>query len=113
MSESANDIARIEEHIEALHDAIAHCRKVALAAKVMIAVGGLWLVSTLFGIVDFVPLMLIAAIAAVIGGIVLAGSNSTTWTQIEDRLEKSEALRAQMIEQTEMRVVGEDHPTTH
>jgi hypothetical protein len=113
MDEKTSDIARVEEHIEALHDAIVHCRKVALAAKVMIATGGLWLACTLFGIVDFVPLMLIAAIAAVIGGIVLAGSNATTWTQKEDQLERSEALRAQMIGQIDMRVVGDERPTTH
>ena len=46
-----------------------------------------------------------AAIAAVIGGVVLLGSNSTTWTQTEAALRASEAMRAEWIGQREMRVV--------
>jgi hypothetical protein len=106
------DIARIEAHIEALHDAIARCRKLVLTAKVLIGAGAAWLAFTLFGLVDFVPFMLIAALAAVIGGIVLAGSNSTTWQQTEARLHNSEALRAETIERMEMRVV-EESKTVH
>jgi hypothetical protein len=103
-----SDIARIEERIEALQDSIARCRKLALVAKISIAAGAAWLTLTLFGLVDFVPFMLIAAMAAVIGGIVLAGSNSTTWTQTEAALAASEAMRTEMIGRIEMRVVGED-----
>jgi hypothetical protein len=50
--------------------------------------------------------------AAVIGGIVLAGSNSTTWRQTEALLRNSEALRAEMIGGIEMRVV-EESKTVH
>jgi hypothetical protein len=101
------DIARIEEHIAALCDSIVRCRKLALAAKILIAAGATWLALTLFGLVHFVPFMLIAAMAAVIGGIVLAGSNATTWAQIEARLHNSETMRADLIEQLEMRLIGQ------
>ncbi len=101
------DIARLEEHIEALRDSIARCRKIALAAKLAIAAGAVWLLLTLVWLVPFIVALVVAAIAAVIGGIVLAGSNSTTWTQTEARLRNSEALRAEMIGGIEMRVVEE------
>jgi hypothetical protein len=101
------DIARLEDHIEALRESIARCRKIALAAKLLIAAGAGVLLFTLFGLVPFITAPFIAAMAAVIGGIVLAGSNSTTWTQTEAQLHNSEAKRAEMIEGIEMRVVEE------
>ena len=107
------DIARLEDHIEALRESIARCRKIALAAKILIATGATWLVLTLLWLVPFVIALVVAAMAAVIGGIVLAGSNSTTWTQTEARLHNSEAMRAEMIGGLELQVVGEDRPTVH
>jgi hypothetical protein len=46
-------------------------------------------------------------------GAVLLGSNSTTWTQTETALHKSEALRADMIGQLELRVVDEGVKRLH
>jgi hypothetical protein len=106
------DIARLEDHIEALRDSIARCRKIGLAAKLVITAGAGVLLFTLFGLVPFLTAPVITAIAAVIGGIVLAGSNSTTWQQTETRLRNSEALRAEMIGGIEMRVV-EESKTLH
>jgi hypothetical protein len=107
------DIARLEEHIEALRLSIARCRKIALAAKIVIAAGAGVLIFTLFGAVPFVTAPVVAAMAAVIGGIVLAGSNSTTWKQMRAHLQNSEALRAEMIGKLELRVVGEEDRTVH
>lgn len=104
---AGDDIALIEAHIEALAVSIERCRKLSLAAKIAIAAGAAWLVLTLLWIVPFTAFMIIAAVAAVIGGVVLLGSNSTTWTQTEAQLRASEAMRAQMIERLEMRVVDE------
>jgi hypothetical protein len=109
---TSDDIARLEERIEALNDAIARCRKVSLASKIAIAVGAAWLVLTLIWIVPFVPALFFASLAALIGGIVLLGSNATTWTQTEAALAASEAMRRDLIEQLRMRVV-EDRPTFH
>lgn len=106
------DIARLEEYIEALRESIARCRKIALAAKLLITAGAGVLLFTLFGLVPFITAPFIAAMAAVIGGIVLAGSNSTTWKQTEARLHNSEAMRAEMIGRLEMRVV-EERPKLH
>ncbi|HZT24405.1 MAG TPA: hypothetical protein VFA57_01765 [Pseudolabrys sp.] len=105
---STEDIARIEERIENLRGQIARCRKLSLLAKVMIAAGGGWIALTLTQIVPYLPAPTFAALAAAIGGIVLLGSNATTWTQTEAALSASEALRNEWIENRTMRLVGED-----
>jgi hypothetical protein len=102
-----DDIARIEEHIERLRDSIARCRKLALAARILIAAGAAVLVITLFALIPFNAGLAVAALAAVIGGIVLAGSNATSWRQTEAHLHNSELMRAEMIEQMELRTVAE------
>lgn len=107
------DIARIEERIETLHEAIDRCRKISLAAKIAIAGGAAWLLLTVAWVVPFIPTLLFAALAAAIGGIVLLGSNSTTWTQTESALAASEALRHDLIAQLELRVVDGNAPTFH
>jgi len=55
----------------------------------------------------------IAAIAAMIIGTVLLGSNSTTWKQAEAALHETEAMRTDLIGRMDLRVVGEDTPTLH
>jgi hypothetical protein len=109
---SSNDIARIEERIEELVQAIARCRKVALASKLAIGAGAALLVLTLLGLIPFIAAVVTAAMAAAIGGIVLLGSNSTTWSQNESALRASEAMRAEWIGRREMRVV-KDGRTVH
>jgi hypothetical protein len=106
------DIAHIEERIDALREAIARCRKLSLAAKLMIGAGAAWIALTLLTVIPYVPSVSFAALAAVIGGIVLVGSNATTWTQTEAALAASEAMRAEWIDGRDMRVV-EDAPTLH
>jgi len=104
---SSDDIARIEERIEELREGIARCRKLSVAAKFAIGAGAIWIVLTLLWLVPYVPFMAIGAMASVIGGIVLLGSNSTTWTETEAALAASEAMRAEWIGRKDMRVVGE------
>jgi hypothetical protein len=106
------DIARIEARIEELNEAIERCRKLALAAKVAIGAGSAWIVLTLTLLIPYVPYMTVAALAAVIGGIVLLGSNRTTWQQTEAAREASEKMRADMIAHLQLRVV-EERPTLH
>jgi len=109
---SRDDIARIEEQIDALREAIGRCRKISLAAKVAIGAGATWLALTLLALAPFVPFMLVGAMAAVIGGVVLLGSNTTTWTQTETQLRASEAMRAEWIGRLKLQVV-EDSRTLH
>ena len=49
------DIARIEERIEALAEAIARCRKISLAAKFAVGAGFTWLIATLLWLIPYVP----------------------------------------------------------
>jgi len=107
---SADDISRIEERIEVLRESVERCRKIALAAKLTIGVGAAWLALTVLALVPLLPAVSLTAVAGVIGGAVLAGSNATTWSQTEAQLQASEALRAQWIDRREMRLV-EDSPT--
>lgn len=113
MDASPDDIARVEARIEELSEAIERCRKLALAAKIAIAAGTVWIVLTLVWLIPYIAYMTVAAIAAVIGGVVLAGSNSTTWKQTEAALAASEKLRTEMIEQLELRVVDEGVKRIH
>jgi hypothetical protein len=98
-------IARIETRIEELTDSVERCRKIALAARLAIGAGAVWLALTLLGVVWFVPYLAVAALAGILGGIVLLGSNATTWKQTETALRASEAMRADLIGQMELRVV--------
>ena len=100
-----DEIARIEARIEALDESIARCRKLSLAAKLAIGAGAAWIALTLTLIVDYTPAAAFAALAAAIGGIVLLGSNATTWTQMETARETAEKQRADLIESMELRVV--------
>jgi len=109
---SSEDIARIEERIEELREAVARCRKLSVAAKLIIGAGAVWIAFTLFLLIPYLPSMLFGSLAAMIGGIVLLGSNSTTWSETEAALAASEAMRAEWIGRQDMRLVG-DSRTVH
>lgn len=111
--ELPGEIAELEARIEALSESIERCRKFSLAARLAIMAGSVWLVLLVFGLVGFEPYELVAALAAAIGGVVLLGSNATTWTQVEGALQQAEAMRADMIGLIDLRLVGEQKPTRH
>jgi hypothetical protein len=104
---SPDDIARIEARIEELAAAIENCRKISLAAKIAVTTGAAWLALALLGLVDLAPSLAVAALAAIIGGVVLLGSNATTWTQTATAMQASESLRTDMIGRLELRPVDE------
>jgi hypothetical protein len=101
------DIARIETRIEELRDALDRCAKISLAAKIAIGTGIIWLALTLIGLTPPVFSMAVAAMAAAIGGVVLLGSNATTWAQTEAALRASEAMRADIIGRMDLRVIDD------
>lgn len=100
-----DDVARLEERIESLSESIERCRKLSFAAKLAIGAGAVWIVLTLTLTIPYVPYMTVAAMAATIGGVVLLGSNATTWTQMEAARQAAETMRADMIERMELRIV--------
>jgi hypothetical protein len=71
-------ILHIEAHVEELTDIIERCRKNILISKVAIAAGVTLILATIIGAVGFDPTVLIGAIAAVVGGTVVFGSNTST-----------------------------------
>jgi hypothetical protein len=87
--------------------------KLSLSAKLVIAAGATWIALVLLSVVWFAPETFIGAMAAVLIGTVLLGSNATTWTQAEADLRAAEAMRADLIGRIDMRVVGEERPTLH
>ena len=103
-----DQIARLETRLEELADAMARCRKIKLISQIAIAGGGTWMVAATIGLIGFDPVAMMAAIAAVIGGTVMYGSNTTTSQEIEAAIRNAEADRAELIGMLKLRVVGEE-----
>jgi hypothetical protein len=93
----AAQIPRLEAEIERLARVVESCRKVILAAKVAIVLGALMLLVTAAGLVRVDQLVPLAAIAAILGGIVAAGSNSRTLREATANMRAAEARRAELI----------------
>ena len=61
----------------------------------------------IIGAVGFDPTVLIGAIAAVVGGIVVFGSNTSTLKQTTTAMKAAEAYRTELISRMDLRVVGD------
>jgi len=107
-----DQLAQLETRFESLVESIARCRKIAVGSKIAIAAGAIWFALLLFWIVRFDATAFVAALTAVLGGIVLLGSNATTWAQLEADLHAVEGARADLIGSIELRVVSQP-PTVH
>jgi hypothetical protein len=105
--ELREQILHIEAHIEELADVIEGCRKIIVISKVAIAVGGTLILAITLGAVRFDPTVMIGALAAVIGGTVVFGSNTSTLKQTATAMKAAEAHRAKLISRMDLRVVGE------
>jgi len=100
-------ILHIEAHIEELTDIIERCQKIILISKVAIAAGGILILATVIGALGFDPTVLIGAIAAVIGGTVVFGSNTSTLKQTTTDMKAAEAHRTELISRMDLKVVGD------
>ena len=98
-------ILALEAQIERLAEVVESCRKVILISKAFTAVGGILMLAMTIGIVRFDPMIMIGALTAVIGGIVLLGSNWSTSQQSTAALKAAEAQRAELIGKIDLRVV--------
>ncbi len=96
MSDVAMRIERLEEEIEALTDKAEQCRKIMSLARLGIAIGGLVLVAILLGVLRAGGIGFIVSVSAVLIGIVVLGSNSSTrdeaLAQIAERRARRDAL---------------------
>ena len=101
------EILRLETEIEELTEVIERCRKIILISKIAVAAGCIWLLALTIGIIRFDPVAMIGAVAIVIGGTVVFGSNTTTAKQTAAAIKTTEALRAELINKIDLRVVTE------
>ena len=100
-------IERLEERIEQIAARLENCRKFMLAARVAMALGAAVLLAGLFGLVRFDVMNLSIAFAAVLGGIVVFGSNSSTSKEAAAQLTEAERNRAALIGTMELRAIAE------
>jgi len=105
-------IVRLEAQIENLAARIESCRKFILAGRVAMAGGGIVLIAMVFGAIRLDPAVMTAGVAALLGGIVAAGSNASTAKEAANEMAVAEANRAALIGQIDLRVVAE-RPMLH
>lgn len=101
------EIERLEDQIEKLSAKLENCRKFVLASRVAMALGGALLLALVLGLIPFDLTSLTAAFAALLGGIVVGGSNGSTAREAGAELAAAERDRAAMIGLIELRTVGE------
>jgi hypothetical protein len=107
------EIAALEVRIEELAEALERCRKFALAAKTAIILGALLTAATVLGFLTFTPMAMLGGVAALLGGIVLYGSNASTSDELTRSLRGAEARRAALIGGLDIRLVHDAPPTLH
>lgn len=100
-----SEIVRLEARIDELEATMESCRKFILAGRIAVASGGVILILLLVGVLRFNPSVMAIAIAAVLGGIVAAGSNRSTAKAVSAELTALEAKRSALIGQLELRLV--------
>jgi len=108
-----DQIARLEVDIEQLAKTLDGCRKATLLSKVAIAAGAIWIFAYLLGAIGFEPATMIGAIAAIIGGVVVFGSNWSTSKQTTAAMKAAEIRRAELIDMIDPRVVGTPFTERH
>jgi hypothetical protein len=105
MVDLRDQIARLESDIEQLAEGLERCRKAMLLSKGAIAAGGICILAYFLGI-RFDPTTVIGALAAIIGGVVVLGSNSSTSKQTMAAMKAAATQRAKLIDMIDLRGVG-------
>ena len=106
------EIADLEDRIEHLAVSLHRSRKMLVAAKAALWLGAAWIAARLLHLVSFDPLPVLIATTAVIGGIVLLGSTTTSARQTAGEIHELETRRARLIGDIELRVVGSSSHAT-
>jgi hypothetical protein len=99
---SHDEIVRLEERIEDLAAKIENCRKFILASRIAVAASILVFAGMLFGAIRFDPATLAAAVAALLGGIAVWGSNGSTTKEAVKQLAEADAERSALIEKLDL-----------
>ena len=106
-SDYRDEIVQLETQIDELAARIESCRKFIVAGRIALAGGGVVLVAMVIGAIRFDPSVMVGAVAAVLAGIVAAGSNRSTAKEATHELAAAEAKRAALIEQIDLRLVSD------
>lgn len=106
------EIERLEAQIDELEARLESCRKFILIARIAVVAGAILLAAVLLGVLSFDPRLLLIAITALLGGVVLWGSNRSTAEEAAQELAAAEVERASLIGSIALRVVTE-RPTLH
>jgi hypothetical protein len=101
------EISRLEGEIEELTHVVERCRKIILVAKLTLAVGGIWLLLLVVGGARAEPIGLIGALAAVIGGTVVFGSNTSTLKEAASAIKFAEVRRSELIGRLDLQTLGD------
>src|SRR6516162_6185657 len=101
-----DEIVRLEEEIDELAAQIESCRKFILAGRILV-IGGGAVLAILIGALQFNPSVMAVAVAAVLSGIVAAGSSHSTAKEATHELTAAEAKRTALIGQIDLRLVSE------
>ena len=107
-----DEIERLEAQIDGLAAKLESCRKFILVSRIAVAAGAVLLTVLLLGIIRFDVTEMLAAIAALLGGIVGWGSNRSTAQEAAAELAAAEADRKALIGRIDLQVVTEP-PTIH
>ncbi len=99
-------IRRLEAEIEAATDLLESCRKFVLAGRLSIAVGTVWLLAAIAGPLPGLT-SLAGATAALLGGIVVFGSNTMTAREATARIGAAQRMRDQLIDAIAPRPVAD------
>lgn len=104
--DASADISLIEARLEYLAGVSERCRKFILFSKWAIGGGVALLLAMMFGLLAGNQVVAIGSVAAVLGGIVSLGSNTSTLQQTADAIGAAERRRSEMIGQIDLKVVG-------
>lgn len=102
-----DEIERLEAEIDELSARLAGTRKFILAGQIALATGGVLFVATLLGAISFDPRLMLASIAALVGGIVFWGTNVGTAREAAAAIARAEAERTALIGALELRPLSE------
>lgn len=95
-------IARLERESENLAGTIESCRKAMSLAQIAMAIGALAFIADISGLLRLPAATIFVAIAAMIGGVVLYGTNHSTRLEATNRARAIELERARCIDQLEL-----------
>lgn len=107
-----DEIERLEAQIDEIRSRLESCRKFIVVARIALVGGAVVLLAILFRAIAFDQRLLLVAIAALLGGIVLWGSNRSTAEEAAAELAQAEADRAALIGRLHLHVVSE-RPSLH